>query len=379
MAEIVRSLVDIPNYRNLMVSSNELFLRETINRTLEKLIENDAVLQKKINDYGTAALFSILPYREGYVYSRGDVVVFIDEDDGQIKNIYLLECEADGNAEKPSYEIVDGFISDFSKSGWKNLNDFFSIYNSTDEEINLSSFVEHSMSSNFSLSHDDDLKYHKFGEIHVDTISEKLLKKDFSNVDDYHGSPYWSYETKKIASNNFVGYCKKWGCGVLEYDLTYCLGDSLAVEKTIASDGSVAVASAVKVNSLVPLSTSSFDNDDYFLREEDYFVFNKAGDSKRHVVGNMVQTNVTEEVNVYHGTIVFPIPFIDESYMIFTSERTKDADGKAQSPNTVAFTNRQKQSVTAVYAIPNYNAVPNIDELLLRTNVFQCQIIGRWK
>ena len=371
--------VSIPNFRNLMVSSNELFLRETINRTLDKLIENDVYLKNKINSYGTAAEFSILPYRKDYVYNTGDVVVYIDEKNGEIKNIYLLECLIDNNSEEPAYDIIDGFVSDFTKTNWKNLNDFFSIYNSTDSEINLSNFLEFSISSNFALSHENDPYYHKFGEIHADTISDKLLKNDFSNVGEYRSQLFWAHEVKKVSSNNFTGVYKKWGNGVLEYDLTYCLGENLKVEKTIDSDGNIVSINLMKANSLIPLSSEEFSNDDYFMTDEDYTIFNKVGSSQKYNVNGIAQTNINSKVNVYHGTIVFPIPFADENYMIFTSDRARSSNGKAQSPNTVTFTNRKKESITAVYAIPNYNSLANIEEVLLRNNVFQCQIIGRWK
>ena len=375
---MAENFIVLPYTDNLKVSSNELFLRETINRNLEKFLANDLYLLNKINSYGTSEIFSIQPYKKDYVYGAGDVVVYIDYKNGKIDNIYLLESLVDNNDTEPSYEIVNGFVADFSDSGWKNLNNFFSIYNSSNAEINLSTFLDYSISSKFSLSHESDLSYHKFGEIHKDTIIDKLLKKDFSNVADDRKNLFWSYETKKVESNNFSGWYKKWGNGVIEYDLTYCLGDNLKVEKTINQDGSITTTNYINANSFIPENSEECTNEDYFLNEDSRSIFNKNGTSKKYNINGIAQTNINQQVNEYHGTIVFPIPFIDDKYMVFTSGRSRDANGKVQSPNTITFANRKKNSITAIFVIPNYNNV-EIETVLLKKNVFQCQIIGRWK
>lgn len=370
--------IQIPYTSNIAVAPNELYIHYTINRNLEKLLTNDNTLIEKLNRYSIGDMGGIQPYRKDYVYDKGDVVIFIDKDGTKVKNVYLLESLVDNNDLEPEYDIVNDFISDFTKSNWKNLNEFYSIYNSDDETINLSNFLEYAISTNFHLSHEVDPVYHKFGEINENTVDEKLLKKDFSNVDDYRNRIFFSYETKKVEADNFSGFYKKWGNGVLEYDLTYCLGENLKVEKIINPDGSIVATNYMKANSLVPLSSDEFNNDDYFMSEDDYLIFNKNGSTVKYNVNGIAQTNTTEQVNTYHGTIVFPIPFVDTNYMVFTSGRTRNEIGQTQSPNTMTFTNRKKESITAVYVIPNYNG-ENVQEVLLRNNVFQCQIIGRWK
>lgn len=370
--------IQIPYTSNIAVAPNELYIHYTINRNLEKLLANDNTLIEKLNKYSIGDLGGIQPYRKDYVYDKGDIIVFVDKDGTKVKNVYLLESLVDNNDLEPEYDIVNGFVSDFTKSNWKNLNEFYSIYNSDDETINLSNFLEYAISSNFHLSHEIDEKYHRFGEINENTIDEKLLKKDFSNVDDYRKRNFFSYETKKVEADNFSGFYKKWGNGVLEYDLTYCLGENLKVEKTINADGSIVTTNYMNVNSLIPLSSDEFNNDDYFMSEDDYLIFNKNGSTTKYNINGIAQTNTTGQVNTYHGTIIFPIPFVDTNYMIFTSGRTRNEIGQTQSPNTMTFTNRKKESITAVYVIPNYNG-ENIENVLLRNNVFQCQIIGRWK
>lgn len=373
--------VDIPYNKNILVSSNELFLRATINRNLEKLLANDVYLRNKISNYGTSDEFAIQIYKETKIYNKGDAVIYpeYDEEKTKILNIYLLECIKDENEKDPSYEIINDFIKDFTKSGWRDVNPLFAIYNSFDDKVNISSFLEYAISDKFHLSHELDLSCHKFGELRTENdLSSKILLKDLSNISDYRDSLFWAYEIGKVSGGNSKGMYKKWGNGVLEYDLTFSLSGEPQVEKTIAEDGSIKVTSYIRANSLVPLSSSDFNNDDYFLNEASYTIFNRLGTSDKYKLGGIEQTNINNQVNTYHVTIYFPIPFIDENYMIFTSSTATDS-GKSQSPNTITFTNRQKHSVTPVYVIPNYNNVEDIRAVILQNNSFQCQIIGRWK
>lgn len=373
--------VKIPFDKNIFVSSNELFLRATINRNLEKLLENDLTLAKIIDHYGTGSEFSIQIYKDTRIYVKGDIVIYpeYNKEKTQILNIFLLESLIDNNANTPEYEIVNSYVRDFSASGWREANPLFSIYNSMDDSLNISSFLEYAISDKFYLSHETDLSYHRFGEIHEDTLSSKLLLKNLSNIDDSRSQLFWAYEVGKVDAGNYTGMYKKWGNGIIEYDLTYCLGDSIEVEKTIDNDGSIKTTNYIKANSFIPLSTETCNNDDYFFNAEAYRIFNRAGSNSKYTVNGISQTNVTNQINTYTGTIVFPIPFIDTDYMIFTNSNIGNSIGNSQSPNTVTFTNRKKESITAIYVIPNYNNVENIRDVLLKNNVFQCQILGRWK
>ena len=375
--------VKIPFDKNITVASNEMFLRTTINRNLEKLLKNDLALSKIIDNYGSGSEFSIQIYKNTRVYAKGDVVIYpeYNEEQTTILNVYLLESLIDNNANKPSYERIETFIKDFSASGWREANPLFSIFNSNDEDLNISAFLEYAISDKFQLSHENDLEYHRFGAISEDTLSTKLLLNDFSNISDSRNGPFWPYEIGKASAGNYSGTYKKWGNGVLEYDLTFCLGDSIQVEKTIDENGNIKTTNYIKANSFVPLSTSNFNNDDYFLNAESYRIFNLAGSSEKYLSpdGKIAQTNINAQVNTYTGTIVFPIPFIDEQYMVFTSSTSTQPSGKSQSPNTLTFSNRMKESITVVYVIPNYNGISNLEEVILKNNVFQCQIIGRWK
>lgn len=374
------AVIDIPYNKNITVASNELFLRATINRNLEKLLENDLYLRSKIAQYGTSSEFVIQMYKETKIYNKGEVIVYpeYNEEKTQILNIYLLECTKDENDNEPKYETINRFVKDFSASGWKDVNPLFAIYNSFEDGINISAFLEYAISDKFHLSHEIDLSCHKYGELKTEAdLSSKLLLKDLSNIADSRKNTFWAYEIGRVNSQTCTGMYKKWGNGVLEYDLTFQLASEIQVQKTIAEDGSIKTTNYVKANSLIPISSDDFNNDDYFLNDAAYMIFNRLGSNKKYNVGETPQTNINEQVNTYHGNIEFPIPFVDEQYMIFARSTALES-GKSQSPNTVTFTNRQKASVTAVYVIPNYNNV-DVSSILLKDNKFQCQIIGRWK
>lgn len=377
-----QNLVDMPFHSNIAVASNELFLRTTINRNLEKLLANDVYLYSKISSIGSDNLFSIQLYRETKSYSKGDVVLYMeyaDEAKTRIDNVYILQSLIDNNENRPTYDYVDAYLKDFTNSGWQEPNPFFSLYQSTDDEINLSSFISASVDSKFHLSHELDLTYHRYGQLDYDTLSSKLLLNDVSNIADEREELFWDYEVSKVSDRNFNGFCRKWGNGVLEYDLTFCLGDEMKQVKTIKQDGTIEVNNFLKVNSLIPLSDDTFNNDDYFLDTDAYYIFNKSGSETQYVKNGIAQTNVTDQVNAYHGTLKFPIPFIDTNYMVFANGFNKQPNGFVQSPNAITFLNRKLDSITCLLVIPNYNGVTDIEQLILSRNVFQCQIIGRWK
>jgi len=374
--------IKLPFSKNVTVASNELFLRTTINRNLEKLLANDRYLFDKVSSFGTGDEFSIQLYRKTKTYNRGDAIVYIeyeDDDKTSIREIYILQSIIDDNDNEPRYTYVDTYIKDFSGSGWKEPNSYFSLYNEKDPERSISAFIENTIFTKFHLSHELDLDYHPYGEIDSGTLSSRILMKDMSNIADFRDKLFYPYEVTNVQDHNFSGICKKWGNGILEYDLTFCLGDDLDRVQVIGETGLIRTQDFLRLNSLVPLSDENFNNDDYFLEPNDYFIFNKTGSSRQYIVNGVPQTNATDQLNEYHGTIEFPIPFADTNYMIFFSEYCRDLSGHVQSPNTMSFLNRKRDSITVVYLIPNYNGVSDSEEFLLKRNVFQCQIIGRWK
>jgi hypothetical protein len=70
----------------------------------------------------------------------------------------------------------------------------------------------------------------------------------------------------------------------------------------------------VKCNN-IDLSSS-----DYFMEENDAKIFNISSDSEPIFINNVVEINHNEYINTYSSQINFPIPFINENYMIFGSQ-----------------------------------------------------------
>ena len=144
--------IELPYDKEITVASNELFLRATINRNLEKLLKNDMFLHSLIENYGVDDEYAIQLYKDTREYSIGEAVIYpeYNEDKTEILNVYLLESVIDNNSNEPKYEIIDQYVRDFGKSGWKESNPFYSIYNSNIPEHGLSSFLENSISERFS-------------------------------------------------------------------------------------------------------------------------------------------------------------------------------------------------------------------------------------
>ena len=378
--DINLSSANIPFDKNIDVAANELFLRVTINRNLEKLLQNDITLAKKIEQQGTTDNFAIQFYKDTRIYNKDDIVLYYEyeADNNTIDNIYILQSLSNDNATQPRYEIIDSYIKDFNKSGWKDINPLFSIYNSNTPSVDIASCLDDAILNKFYLSHEMDLDYHKFGELTESNLSSKILLKDISNISDKRNQLFFPYENGSVSSDNLSGTYKKWGNGVLEYNLTFKLGDIFQKEMIIDENGDVKELSYIKVNSLIPLSSDEFNNDDYFLNESAYSIFNKNGTTDKYKLNDTYQTNINDKVNTYHCNLEFPIHFIDSNYMIFYNTPTLNSSGISQSINTLSFINRKNESITVVYIIPNYNNKP-IENVLLQNNLFQCQIIGRWK
>ena len=83
--DINLSSANIPFDKNIDVAANELFLRVTINRNLEKLLQNDITLAKKIEQQGTTDNFAIQFYKDTRIYNKDDIVLTLGA--GTVTNI----------------------------------------------------------------------------------------------------------------------------------------------------------------------------------------------------------------------------------------------------------------------------------------------------
>lgn len=294
--------------------------------------------------------------------------------------LYLLRSLKSGNDNPPEMTLID-YIPTFDASGWKNEFPFGAIY--TDY---FTEFTAYNLKKQLSKMHEVIKKYHPFGELSsYNEIPNKVLKTDISNIDPHRTHTFFPGETGTIEEMNSImsGTYRKYDCGLLEYDLIFKLGDNKGTYAAYNPDGSLITIDNVDVNYLDLKNTEtkdnlSCDNTPYYLSDDDSTIFKLAG-SKHHTEGNIKQNGLNTVVNTYSGTIRFPIPFKDTNYMIFGSgiaSITSDAEDEVmmQNVNTIVYTNKAKQSVTAVMIVPSYD-----DHIkVLSNNRFRCQIIGRW-
>ena len=366
---------DIPFSKNIDVATNELFLRSTINRNTERLLSNDLYLYDFVVRFKENGDYTILPWKASTEYCLGDVVVYTEynRDKDAILNLYLLQCTVDGNVAEPQKRIIDGYVADFSDSGWNNLNPFLALFYSEDPESNLSNYLAGVVSNRFELSHELDPKYHKFGNLEEHALSDVALNSSATNIADERDCGYWPYETIEVKTDAYSGTMRKWGMGLVEYDLTCKLVGSQKVTR-INSEGDIETVNYLAANAYSPISSEL--NDNYFMNRSAYSIFMKNGDPHIVDINGVMQTNLLSTVNMYHGKIEFPIPFADTNYMMFVSPTTDGSE--IGSPCALTFADKTEKSIEMVYAIPNYNELP-MEEIALKHNEFQCQVVGKWR
>lgn len=402
----------IHNIEHIDIASNELMTRKSLNRNFAKLLEND----KELLSYSTSVyngLYRVMPYVYGKAYGRNDLVWFIDfrikpsdqkaYDEFLQENIdkidelsaagefdkfytitaYLLRSLSNGNMNVPKMEIVD-MIPVFDASGWHNENPFGAIY--TDY---LSEFTAQKLKEQLYKIHETVSQYHKFGELSsYKDLDVKVLKADVSNIDPNREKNLFPNYTKEIEPKGIIlgGSMRYWDCGLVEYDIEFKLGDTSKTYAAYNADGSLKMYDDIDANYLNLDSSSknysellSSDNSKYFLTKDDAKIFCVEGNLETTVNG-ITQHNLNETINVFSGTIEFPVSFKDTSYMVFMSGTNciseAESDDLIQNVNSITYTNKSRKSIMAVMIVPTYGGTkPNV----LYYNRFRCQIIGRWK
>ena len=414
---------------NVNVSSNELVTRTSLNRNLLKLLEND----KALLDYSGGVdrgLYRILPWEKGKTYDKNDLVWYVGYyvvpkniveyeremgrlsafdfssvssssdletlsagwqrerqnvyDKYHIVTLFLLRSLDNLNSNEPELTMID-MIPTFDASGWKNENQFGTIYYDYFED-----FTAHVLKDKLHEMHEVIKKYHKFGTLSsFSEIDNKVLKTDFSNLSENRSSVFFPYETITLDPSGSIveGTMRKWDCGLIEYDLIYKLGDTSGGYIQYAADGSLIMHDNVAVNylNLNPIVEVSdpnlkYDNSPYYLTENDADIFVVPGEENAYST-DVKQTGLNSVVNTYCGTITFPIAFADTNYMVFGTEiaciDSGNGDGAAvANVNTTIYVNKAKKSITAVLIVPTYDSdVPRT----LVNNRFRCHVVGRWK
>ncbi len=417
MEQILKS--DIIDYiNNIDIAYNEVVSNASINRNLEKLLENDKMLLQKADETFKSLDF-VSEYVPGYSYNRGDAVFYIqhryDErknTDGvvisrvhTIENIFLLKSLVDNNTNEPSYVEANGLYY-FDESGWKNQNNFGSIFFtlSADEKLKRnedfitykSKYLPNAVKTELYSQHESSKNYHKFGTLSgPDELSSKVLYRDFSNVSAGRKQYFWPdgitrFDT--VASmSDFSGAVhgestiEKWNNGILQYNIVFSFVNS-NVSIPVFDENGNRVASTTQlypnnVEIMYPVddeeSETYNENGKYFNDIEDYNIFKQKGTSDYSSYSSLKQANVLPYQNVYSCTLEFPVPFKDLNYMIFNSMVMKK-NGTAQSVNTMTYVNKTRNSISPIYVV--YNPDSNeLDKAVLQNNTFYCQIVGRWK
>ena len=406
----------VKNYEGNSIAGNELLTNIVLNRIFGKLVENDTVLANKIASVRSGA-YRILPWVPGKTYNKNDLVWFIDcylppgketayqeEYDGYIAvsetgelsqhkleelkdkyftvTLYLLRCLKNGNNKQPVRTIVD-MIPVFDATDWKNEYPSGSIY--TDY---FAEFTADNIMKRLNEAHQATSK-HPLGELKsFSDIKEKVLLKDMSNIDSNRKKIFFPNESFAVQETKSIlaGSCRKWDCGLLEYDLTFKLGDSEYEYGTYNIDGTVKVSEELDANYL-NLAKSAFavgsdmeyDNRKYYLNDSDSDIFKLEDEGITVSEGGIIQHRIDSRINSFYGKLDFQIPFKDTNYSIFPVNIPSVADATGQivkNENVMVFVSKARKSVVAMLVIPNYN---QSDYKVLGRNLFRCRITGRWK
>lgn len=390
----------LKNIKDVNVSSNELITRMSLNRNFKKLFENDLLLEDLYNSIIQSV--DIQEYHSGETYNYGQLVWFKNRDTRT--EFYLLKSIVNNNVNDPKFALYDLLygLPDFEKYGWKNENQKLDL-----KEIGIDTYILQCIDPNI-LKHESDTILHKFGIINVkdnnssDYIDKKILKKDLSNIAINRNTLFFPYQTGHFITDNITnGEYRIWDNGILELNIVFRLGYvGKKLEKynlDIIECNNVKIKKSTTSNKL---DVNYNENAKYFNSAEDMTIFNYDGDETGIRIGNTIQTNRNDFVNVYSADLDFSaakmhigerqiLGFKDTDYMIFTSDtlsQDRNFQNHSLNPgsNTMTFCNKSRNGITALYiSIPedgNYdNAGYNTKNGGLIVNTFNCHIIGRYK
>lgn len=305
-----------------------------INRNIKKLLENDEKLNElfeKVNGSVT-----IWDYIENYSYEVDDLIWYFDETTQKLK---ILRSLKRNNTNKPFFK--DG---SYEASGWKDENE--------EEDITsygLDKLVQRLINSKV-LAHEGSTEYHRYGSLknYKNDVDSILMKKDLTNRNRSRSINFYPFENCGLASDNTIitGCYRKYDNGLIEYDIVFRLGyrgteivDEVEFNKIVCND------MEININD----ENYNEDNGKYFQSPNHMNIFSyKNTDTTNYsITDTTIERNRNDYVNVYGGTIKFPLQFKDTNYMVFTNNiMTYDKDmtkGKIEPcANSITFINKQK-------------------------------------
>lgn len=394
----------LTNLNNIDVAVNELISNMSINRNVEKLLENDKLLEQMyLSVLGALQIDEWKSNAEtNKPYNYGDLVWFKDIDG----KLWLFRCIQDNNVNSPQLAIDDknSYVYEnpnFQKYGWDDQNEYIDIIN-----MGLRSKLVRKIKNQLA-KHENDDAYHRFGKISAygteNNISSKVLLADFSNTNGNRNIFFFPGQTIHFTTKNILnGTCRIYDNGLIEFDIVFKLG----YKSTIDNDYDVLSCNDVQFYPSTTTAGSEYqENSKYFNTFDDMTIFTnqhkfKTGQAE---FSNSIQGNRNKYVNTYFAELDLfsqninfygrPIlNFTDGNgtasldYMIFCNGQTiaqcSDIKNKklVSGINQMTWCNKTSKSITAVYiTYPNSVTDDFVENSGLAANSFSCQIIGKWK
>lgn len=380
------------NVKNLDVSPAEYQTKYSVNRILQKLLENDHLLEELYQEVFGG--FQIDEYEVGEEYLYNDVVWFLDSE----RDLHILRCSrSKTSANLTSWKSGESF----EKYGWQDLNPDVDIMTEFGLQAKISSFIAKKFKQ-----HSSDLSRHPYGKISYGgtkgstDISRKVAKADMSNLDPQRSNNFFPYKTIYLKTDDTspitFGVCRHYDNGLLEYDLTFRLGYG-GIE-TVDEDYGIQ-AKIINANTL-DLTAQKTDVKSFYS-SGDTSIFSQTS-SQTSEIGDTEQRNRNDFVNAYSAKLDFAdaasgmtastVKFKDsDSYMVFSGDmtcQTRDsldaADAMCIGSNSIVFCRKEAGSITALLVTypglanaskDGYNAANGG----LESISFTCKLVGRWK
>ena len=379
--------------QNLGVGSNEYATKYSVNRILEKLVQNDKLLEEFYQEVFGA--FMIYEYQPGETYYYNDLIWFLDSE----KDLHILRCNKSQTGENLTHWRLGQAFEDY---GWKDLNPDINVLKEFGLEKKMSTWIAKKFKE-----HSDDPSCHPLGKISYGNtkpttdITRKVSDREMSNLDPNREQNFFPYQTihlKTLENGPIIGgYCRKYDNGLLEYDIIFRLSYSGIAE--VDEDYGIS-ANIFECNNLDLASQHSDEN--YFYGTSDAQMFNCGNalcSQFESEIGETRQRSRNDYVNVYSAVIDFAqaTSTVDspslkfkssDSYMIFSGDVTcqsRDTTTKAMNigSNQLIFAQKRTGSFAAIlitypnqkFNTPGYNAKNGGIE----ANSFHCSLVGKWK
>lgn len=385
----------LKHVNNLDVSSNEYAIAQTVQRIVDRLFENDVVLEKLYNEVFSQTM--IYEYDASLAYSYNDIVWFLHKDIISKKStLYILRCDASAIEANSLSQFP---TKSFQSIGWKDLNPDVDIFMQYGLEKKLGTFF-----NKMFKQHTDDQLLHKFGKLSYSTFSRnaldhKVARRDLSNLNPNRENVFFPYESISLNHDNsspiLNGSCRWYDNGLLEYDIVFRL--SYVGYQTVDEEYRIS-ADILSCNSIDFRTDNSMSP--YFHDVDDRSIFMQLSSNNQSEIGGTVQRNTNDYVNVYSATIDFAYAagglggqslyeFENTDYMIFGSDQMSQQRFPGQttlnpSANSLIFCGKKKNQFNAILIVyPSQKNMAktgvNASQTGLLANSFHCHLIGKGK